>query len=145
MIIPASQSLAEVSALGFICWSPRDKTILCPSAEWLTEFGSYLVLHRMQSDRDSWDCDDYALQAVAEASVACRSAGTGTGHSFVYCTVRLWGPLNGVEAPWGSGHALNLVRLDGGSYVFFEPQNGTHCDAKNALDAGTAIPVNALL
>ena len=145
MTIPALQFHDEFSAMGFTCWSPRDREIYCPSSEWLTEFGAYLLRHRMQSERDSWDCDDYALQAVSEASVACRSAGTGTGHSVVYCTVRLWGPLLGVEAPWGSGHALNLVRLDGGSYVFFEPQNGTYCDAKNALDAGTAIPVNALL
>lgn len=145
MILTGFEFLAEVTALGFACWAPRDKSVFCPSADWLRDFGAYLLAHRLPSETDSWDCDDYALQAVSEASIACRSAGTGTGHTFVYCTVKLWGPLNGVEAPWGSGHALNLVRLDSGSYVFFEPQNGEFCDAKMQIDTGNVNPLNALL
>lgn len=145
MIIPASQFLEEVTALGFICWSPRDKNVFCPSSDWLREFGAYLLKHRLPYEIDSWDCDDYSLQAVSEASVACRLAGAGNGHTFVYCTMQLWGPINGVDAPFGSGHACNLVRLDTGAYVFFEPQNGEFCDAKTQIDGGVCVPVNALL
>lgn len=145
MIISASQFLAEVTEIGFSCWQPRDKEIFCPSEDWLREFGSYLLQTRVQSARESWDCDDYALHAVVEASVACRAAALGTGHSFVYCTLKMFGQLNGIDAEWGSGHAGNLVRLDSGSYVFFEPQTGQFCNAKTAIFNGLAIPFAALL
>lgn len=146
MIIPAKQFLTEVQALGFNCWGPRDREVFCPSESWLADFGLYLNDTRLAPQLDSWDCDDYALQAVAEASVACREASLSVGHSFVYCTVRLWGPLNGIDLdPQNiTGHATNLVRLNTGQYVFFEPQNGSFFDAKDAL-AGPAVAVNALL
>lgn len=145
MTIPSNDFLLEVTALGFACWNPRDAQIYCPSEDWLVEFGDFLKANNLLSQRESWDCDDYALAAVTEASIACRSAALGSGHSFVYCTIRLWGALNGYDAPWGSLHACNLVRLDSGVYVFFEPQNGTFSDAKAAIDSLVARPANALL
>ena len=145
MTISSSQFLTEVTALGFSCWEPRDAQIYCPQESWLQEFGEFLNANNLLAQKEAWDCDDYALAAVSEASIACRSAALGTGHSFVYCSIRLWGPLNGLDAPWGSGHACNLVRLDSGVYVFFEPQNGTFSDAKTALDSLVVRPVNALL
>jgi len=145
MTIPSAQLLSEVSALGFSCWQPRDAQIFCPSESWLVEFGDFLKANNLLAQRESWDCDDYALSAVSEASIACRAAALDCGHSFVYCTVRLWGALNGLDVPWGSGHACDLVRLDSGVYVFFEPQNGTFSDAKTALDSLVVRPVNALL
>ncbi len=147
MIIGSGQFREEVEGLGFECWLPRDREVYCPSMEWVKGFGEYLVLGRKAGVGECWDCDDFAMEAVAEASEACRYGAIRVGHTFVYCTVRMWGELNGIEVEGDQivGHATNLVRLNGGEFVFFEPQNGRITDARVAIDNGVVAPVNALL
>lgn len=147
MTITASQFLIEVRELGFECWGPRDKNIYCPSRDWLEDFAEYLLENRISGAAESWDCDDYALEAVAQASIACFNASIQAGHSFVYCTVRLWSALNGIEPEVDqiTGHALNLVRLDSGDYFLFEPQNGSMTNAKQAIAECVVAPGCALL
>lgn len=143
--IIALDYLSELQTLGFKCWAPRDSGLWCPVQEWLDDFAEYLVENHDSAAKEAWDCDDYALHAVVQASIACRLAEVECGHTFVYCTVRLWGELNGVKPNDSIGHALNLVRLDDDRLLFFEPQNGRYCDAKAVIDAGVVVPVHALL
>lgn len=147
MTIKGSDFRKEVEALGFSCWEPRDKVLFCPSSGWLKDFSEYLLENRAPGLDEAWDCDDYALEAVAQASVACRESSKDTGHTFVYCTVRLWSELNGVMPKDDQiiGHACNLVRTESGAMVFFEPQNGRMTDAKVAIYDGFVSPGNALL
>lgn len=143
--IPALDYLAELQALGFKCWAPRDDVLFCPAREWLDNFAEYLQETLAVGSKEAWDCDDYALNAVVQASIACKDAELDSGHTFIYVTVRLWGDLLGVSATNLVGHALNLVRTDDGALWLFEPQNGRFCDAKVEIDSGTVVPVHALL
>ena len=151
MIIDSFAYRKELEDLGSTCNRPRDRNLFCPSLEWIKQFGFYLDGIRDLGQPEAWDCDDFSLWAVVEASKACHAAavhqGFGNiGHTFCFMEVNLWGPMNGIEPDTiPLAHAINVVKTNRNELLFFEPQSGQFCEANKAIRDGLVVPGFCLL
>ena len=136
ILVEAGSLVGELRDLGFLrVEGPRDAMVMLPHREWLDEFGRYLEAGNPRYASGRWDCDDFAMRAVTEASLALAGQeGLECGHAFLVCTVVIIEgcELNGVG---GGAHATNLVKCADGAWYFFEPQNGKVTEWKAAVDA----------
>jgi hypothetical protein len=120
---------------------PRDARYACPSESWLTHDFAEYVRREIQTKyvAEKFDCDDFTLETICLATKALNETAElrSCGHTIGMSYVMVKGNLNGVR---DSFHACNLVRLDDGRWVFFEPQNQRMTDANIAIRDGVATP-----
>ncbi len=145
-IVPATRLQNDLNDLYKALMSPvRDGRVACPSYDWLAgPFADFVRDNVRTYVPEKFDCDDFALKAVVLATEALNASDeiTGCGHSIGICYLHVAGNLNGVT---DANHATNIVRLDDGRLMFFEPQNRGIMDAREAVAAGLAKPYFYLL
>ena len=118
----------------------RDGKLACPSYEWLEGPFSEFVRDNMQHYvTEKFDCDDFALKTVVLGTEALNATDSliGCGHSIGIAYAFINGELNGVR---DGNHATNIVRLDDGRVVFYEPQNQKIEFAESVVENGTVKP-----
>lgn len=126
----------------------RDNRLACPSRPWLVgAFSEFLKANLRSYTPDKYDCDDFAFKTTVLATESLNESEglEKCGHSvgIVYVNIiGVKGDLNGVTDGY---HCCNLVRLDDGTWVFYEPQNQRLTNARIAIAAGIAIPTHYLL
>lgn len=121
-IEPAQDIRSELESLGAVqIYGPRDYSLACPHEEFLREL--YASIFPIPYEREVWDCDDYSMRYVVEASLALRLTRERVGHAILFCTLTIAEgfTLNSVKS---SSHSTNLVKTAEGQWLFFEPQNG---------------------
>ena len=145
MIVEREQLVSEWTALGAREVRPcRDNRVFCPSLKWLDNFEKYLgnmVLPRGKQEAEKVDCDDFAIEVVAEAGRALRGNKLlkSCGHSIGMAEVII-SPLGegflGLTQMTYDTHLTNVMRHPKG-WVFYEGQTGLRGDVKTILDSGS--------
>lgn len=124
--------------LGFDVDPPLDDELICPSAEWLDQFGVYLFRRRPFYRTQSFDCDNFSAWASVLATEALLRADLkDADHSVIRAYFRNNKTVHGI--PEGN-HAANVVWLDDGRVVLFEPQNGKWSDLAGLVADGSVTP-----
>lgn len=134
---PAEKIQSELQEFGFaIVLPPRDANLALPSTEFLAQLFDWVKDMMPKYAKESWDCDDFAMRMVTEASILLTKLNPGCGHSIFYCTLRIVEgcDLNGIA---GGAHATCIVKTSDRGWVFFEPQNGRNTDVKTAMADST--------
>ena len=144
MILTREQLVSEWTALGAREVRPcRDNRVFCPTLKWVDQFEKHLskVLPRGKQEAEKVDCDDFAIETVAEAGRALRSNKelTSCGHSVGMAEVII-SPLSdgylGLEVnDYRQTHMTNVIRTTKG-WLFYEAQTGRFGDAKLILNVG---------
>ena len=135
MIISSTEYAEILQPIAKSVHTPRDAQLFCPSVEWLKPFGEFLLEKHRQGKREKYDCDDFTLDAVVEATNAFNQNQqiNDSGHSFGY--VELWIGLDGLNGVPGPGfHATNIVLCSNRTIYLFEPQTGLFCPFDDGLD-----------
>ena len=140
-IVPATRLLGDLNDLFPALTSPiRDNQVACPSYAWLSgPFADFVRANVQTYVPEKFDCDDFALKTVVLATEALNESDdlSNCGHSIGICYLHINGNLNGVT---DGNHATNIVRIDDGRLVFFEPQNRGIIDARGVVRDGIAKP-----
>ena len=135
MIIGSTEYAEILQPISKSVHTPRDAKLFCPSPKWLPKFGAFLLDKHRQGKREKYDCDDFALDAVVEATNAFNQNKQidDCGHSFGY--VELWIGASGLNGLPGPGfHAENIVLCSDRVIYLFEPQTGLFTAWNSELD-----------
>lgn len=119
---------------------PRDNQLACVSSAWLAgPFTDFVRSNTRKYTPEKYDCDDFSYKAVTLIVEALNETDglTDCGVAFGLVKLHIVGELARVR---DGNHMCNLARLDNGSIVFYEPQNGIITDARAAIRSGVARP-----
>ena len=125
MIISSTEYASLLQNIARDVHTPRDAQVFCPHVEWLKPFGDFLLSRHLKGECEKFDCDDFSLDAIDEATKMFNRNDQikGCGHTFGYAEV--WIGLDGLNGVPGPGfHATNIVLCAGKLLYLFEPQTG---------------------
>ncbi len=115
----------------------RDTLYFRPSPEWVSKFGDWLEsAPRGSYTTESWDCDDFAMWASTQASIANSQAGRTCGHTVFIAYILAKKNFCGLVFPSLTDHATLLILDSTNEWTFLEPQTGYSMPAKRALESG---------
>lgn len=123
----------------------RDARLACPSRHWLVgPFSEFLKDNLRNYTPEKYDCDDFGLKAVVLATECLNETAdlSECGHSVGLCFTHIVGERGSLNGVADGYHACNLVRLDDGDWIFYEPQNQRLTDARKSIAAGVAKPTH---
>jgi hypothetical protein len=152
LVVPVKQIITELFVRGRIgqIKSPKDAQIFCPDLKWIEKFCKYLQRRNIQRPyrKESYDCDDYALDAMVQATEALCASNEikDCTHSVSYAEVLLvpdgmrlyYSLFFGIDrtdlTSSVSAHALDFVRCANGKWYGIEPH------ANRPIDLDTLWP-----
>jgi hypothetical protein len=136
--VPSTVFRQALVAAGFTQILPAlDAAVDCPSRAWLVDdFSAYFSRVQLPGFMEAADCDDWAFFAKAMAGIANGEAGSSHGVAFGVAKITIYpgSTFNGMPGP--GLHLTNVVLLDTGELVAYEPQTQTLASFSEALDAG---------
>lgn len=104
----------------------RDRSYFAPARSWLGKFAKLLAKNPpVEYARESFDCDEFAMWAVLEASKALYRNPDLRGrvsHTLIQAWLRIGSGLNGIPGP--GAHATILCYCNDEEWYWLEPQNG---------------------